>query len=154
MDGENVTGDYQCLAYYGVCAVASIPWRITISRLESFPKQQNIDIHVSAGNTVSWRCLPPISNPDPHINYYKSGFQMSSDISESQSLVLQKVNLEDSGSYSCSATTTSKTINSSSHFNLTVVRYGPQKAPYFIVRPKDVYIVTKGKKMFFICFFH
>lgn len=145
MDGESVAGDYQCLAYYGVCAVASIPWRVTISRLESFSKQENVDIQVTEGNTLSWRCIPPISNPDPYINYFKNGAYISSDISESQSLILQKVEWNDSGSYSCSVSNTLKKSNTSAYLNLIVERYGVENAPYFIMEPRASYVVVKGK---------
>lgn len=102
---------------------------------------------MTVGNTVSWRCLPPMSNPDPVIDYYKNGRYITSPFSESQTLVLQKIDLDDSGFYGCSVSNTLKAINTSSYFNLTVERYGPQRAPYFIIEPKKTYTVKKGKKI-------
>nr|CAI5850888.1 unnamed protein product [Callosobruchus analis] len=151
---ESVAGDYQCLAFYGTKALASVPSRVTMARLEPFPKQNSLEETVSVGNTVTWRCALPKSNPEAYIQYFKDGQFISTlrtDV-KLNSLILPSVQEQDTGVYSCTATNAIiDTVNSSANLNLKVVRNGPSRAPYFLVEPKDVYTILKGKTAFLEC---
>ncbi|CAH1174054.1 unnamed protein product [Phaedon cochleariae] len=154
VNGTSSAGDYQCLAYYGALAVASVPWRVTVAVLAAFPRQPPVDAVVAAGNTVLWRCLPPpASNPPAFVEYYKGEGEetVSAPYSEVKSLVLPNVSTKDSGVYTCKATNTMKYVSSSTRLNLQVVTYPPMRAPYFIVEPRKTYSVLKGDTVLLEC---
>ncbi|KAJ8927158.1 hypothetical protein NQ314_020431 [Rhamnusium bicolor] len=102
VNGTNIAGDYQCLAYYGAY-------------------QDNTDVTVYIGNTVSWRCLPPESNPEAYIDYYKNEKYIAPPFPNTQ-------------------------IKS-----LILPNYSPAKAPYFIIEPRRVYTALKGDTVFLDC---
>ncbi|CAG9864415.1 unnamed protein product [Phyllotreta striolata] len=143
-------GDYQCLAYYGAYVVASIPWRLTIAKLGEFPRQAGAEATVAPGNAVLWRCPAPESNPEASIEYYKGG-ELVNQRGQTKSLVLGRVGVEDTGIYTCRATNTIKTANSTAYLRLKVDRYAPYSQPRFIVEPKKTYTVLKGDSVSLEC---
>ncbi|XP_018572670.1 interference hedgehog isoform X3 [Anoplophora glabripennis] len=153
VNSTKAAGDYQCLAYYGAYVVASVPWLLRIATLKPFPKQDSKDITTTAGNTVLWRCIPPESNPEPYIDYYKSDQYVASSNPkiQSESLVLPNVTVDKSGVYKCSASNTLETVNSDTSLSLKVVKNAPTRSPYFITEPKSKYVSLKGDKVFLEC---
>ncbi|CAH1962264.1 unnamed protein product [Acanthoscelides obtectus] len=148
----SASGDYQCLAFYGTKALASVPSRVTMARLEPFPKQNSLEETVSVGNTVTWRCAVPKSNPEAYIQYFKDGQFLNHTDVKMNSLILPNVKEEDTGVYTCIADNgITDSVNSSAKLNLRIVRNGPSRAPYFLIEPKDVYTILKGKTVFLEC---
>lgn len=96
-----MAGDYQCLAYYGAFVVASVPWRITLARLGQSHPQKSVSVTVQAGNTVSWRCDVPESNPLAYVDYTKDDKYISPpDVGNRvKSMILPHVNVGESGIY-------------------------------------------------------
>lgn len=137
------------MAYYGASAIASAPGRITITHIEKFTKQDNIYETVSAGNTIVYKCDPPLSNPPAYIDYYKDKNHITPmlNVPKTQSLILYNVSTSDTGVYNCSASNNieNKRVYSDFSFHLKVVNNAHSRPPYFIIPPKDVYTVEKGK---------
>ncbi|KAJ8912662.1 hypothetical protein NQ315_012738 [Exocentrus adspersus] len=153
VNSTNVAGDYQCLAYYGAYVVASVPWQLRIASIQPFPNQESKQVAVTAGNTVSWRCIPPESNPEVYIDYYRNDQYISPVYQnlQTKSLILPNVSADKSGIYKCSATNTLDTVNSSTSLNLRVVKNAPTRAPYFIIEPRDTYVALKDDTVFLEC---
>lgn len=152
---KSVAGDYQCLAYYGASVIASIPGRITLTSLEEFPKQKNISVVVTEGNTVIWRCDPPMSNPTAYIEYMKNDRYYESNYSWStDSLILDNVTINDSGVYKCKAGNlilSNLARYSDFSLHLRVVKRLQSQPPTFILPPKLNYTVRKGDDVFIEC---
>lgn len=77
--GQNSAGDYQCLAWFGPSAVASIPARLTFASIaldavraaaDEMPPSER-SWHVQAGNVVLVKCAPVVSNPPAVWSFYK-----------------------------------------------------------------------------------
>lgn len=118
-----------------------------------FPKQDNIDLTVVAGNTINWRCEPPESNPEAYIDYFKNDkyIQPSSTL-QTKSLIIPNVDSSHSGKYRCRAIiTTGDFRNASTVFNLRVVKSAQLSPPSFIMPPKKTYSVTRGETVFLEC---
>lgn len=147
VNSTKVAGDYQCLAYYGAYVVASVPWLLRIATLKPFPKQEPKEITTTVGNTVLWRCIPPESNPDPYIDYYKNDQYIAPPYPKLQtrSLILPNVSVDNSGIYKCSASNTLDSVNASTSLNLKVTKNAASKSPFFIIEPRDKYVALKGK---------
>lgn len=81
--------------------VASVPWRITLARMGSLPPQNTVAISVQTGNTVSWRCDVPESNPVAFVDYSKGDKYVAAPFvgSRSRSMILANVSVGDSGTY-------------------------------------------------------
>jgi hypothetical protein len=152
-DSTEIAGDYQCLAHYGASVVASIPWRITIANLTHFRTQEKVDATVVVGNTISWRCEPPpMSNPEPYVDYVKNGQYFPRVISTStKSLIIPNATTSDSGHYACKSGNTEGDITSGTLLNLRVVRHVSPEPPRFLIRPKTMYEVNKGDSVFLEC---
>ncbi|KAJ8938581.1 hypothetical protein NQ318_013635 [Aromia moschata] len=145
-------GDYQCLAYYGAYVIALVPSRLTIATIKDFPSQKSDDLTVVAGNTVAWRCLPPESNPEALIDYYKNEqYVVPYPRTQSKSLILPNVSVESSGVFKCNATNNMETKSSPTRFDLKVVNRGPPKAPFFVIEPRRTYTAIKGDTVFLEC---
>lgn len=146
---SSIAGDYQCIPYYGASAIASPPGRITMTHLGEFPKLRDINLTVSPGNTITYRCEPPDSNPPAYIDYYKdkNHITLNANLPKTQSLILYNVSVGDTGVYSCSASNIieSRRVDADYHLNLKVVNNSPPQTPHFILPPKSVYYVNKGK---------
>ncbi|XP_030767144.1 interference hedgehog-like isoform X2 [Sitophilus oryzae] len=147
------TGDYQCLAYYGASVVASVPWRITLERMEKSPPQENTSASVHVGNTVSWKCEAPKSNPEAYIDYKYGNKYITSPYKNLavKSMILTNVTVYNSGTYSCLANNGFALKELNPVLRLEVVRNGPPRAPTFIIEPKKEYTVTKGSSVFLDC---
>ncbi|CAG9763006.1 unnamed protein product [Ceutorhynchus assimilis] len=155
LKNEDVAGDYQCLAYYGASVIASVPWRITLARMENLPAQKNISISVQSGNTVSWRCQVPESNPPAYVDYSKGSSYVSPpnfiDNRASKSMILTNVSVGDSGTYKCATTNMFERKDLNAVLNLEVLRNGPYMAPSFVTKPLSEYTAIKGSTLFIEC---
>lgn len=123
-----------------------MPWRISIAKQNDFSYQPNAHAEVTEGNTVSWRCEPPDTNPEAYIDYYKDDQLIMPPFEEPKikSLLLEKVRYEDSGQYKCTAAVNGIKYTSKATLTLKVHRHMENKEPSFIIKPKETYTVTKG----------
>ncbi|XP_065214508.1 interference hedgehog-like isoform X2 [Planococcus citri] len=159
LDDETQLGDYQCVAYFGASAIASVPAKLSLAEMKPFPHQPEKHYKVTAGNMVSIFCPPPVSNPSAVIQYYRNDKKISSQHSRilptSSSLLLQNVSEQDSGVYTCSATNyiTSQTFNAPFRVILEVVpsRSVPQYPPKFLSSPQTNYVVQSGSNVTIEC---
>lgn len=78
--GHNSAGDYQCVAWFGAAAVASIPARLTLAsialdavraQIDEQPPATDRSWHVQTGNAVLVKCAPVVSNPPAVWSFYK-----------------------------------------------------------------------------------
>ncbi|KAL1489869.1 hypothetical protein ABEB36_013797 [Hypothenemus hampei] len=146
-------GEYQCLAYYGASVVASIPWRVTLAKMGPLPHQESVSMSVQAGNTVSWRCNVPESNPGAFVDYKKGEKYIPPPIVgvKVTSMILSNVTATDSGTYKCSTTNTFEKKNARAVLNLEVLNNGPFKTPAFVMTPLEEYTGVKGSNLFLEC---
>ncbi|XP_076252429.1 interference hedgehog-like isoform X2 [Rhynchophorus ferrugineus] len=149
----DTAGYYQCLAYYGASVVASVPWRISLAKMDKPPVQKDTTVSVQTGNTVSWWCEAPKSNPETFIEYKKGDSFIPFPFKEPQmnTMILSNVTVEHSGIYRCFANNDFETKELNQVLKLEVLRNGSPSAPYFIVEPKKDYTVTKGSSLFLSC---
>lgn len=63
---------FQCVAWIGASALASVPARLSLAELRAFPQQSNQQYEVVAGNTVALHCGTPYSNPPALVQYYRN----------------------------------------------------------------------------------
>lgn len=151
------------MASIGATALASVPAKLSLAEMKSFPRLPEQRYQVTVGNMVSIYCPPPVSNPAASILYYHDDRRLSPPnvriLSTSNSLLLTNVTAHDSGIYTCSATNyiTGQTIHSPFRFNLTIL---PSSAvfpspPKFLAAPQTIYFVQSGKhsKIFAIIFY-
>lgn len=107
---QDSIGEYQCIAWFGAAALASLPAKLELANINLDSKysqktSENLNWRVSPGNTVLIHCGQVISNPTPAWIFYKNNRPLPSTVSQlpSGALVLSSVTLADSGTYTCSA---------------------------------------------------
>lgn len=144
---------FQCVAWFGASALASVPAKLSLAEIKPFPHQPEKRYQVTVGNIVSIFCPPPVSNPSALIQYYHNDKKLSPQhvriLPTSNSLLLQNVSVHDSGVYTCSATNyiTGQTFVAPFRVILDVVpsRSVPSSAPKFLSAPQTNYVVQSGK---------
>ncbi|XP_058171679.1 interference hedgehog-like [Anopheles ziemanni] len=123
-------GEYQCVAWFGASAIASIPARLTLATigleadqppatgggrhdrvptmmrrvLPPMPQQQHFKVF--PGNSIIIDCGDIVSNPPPIWSYYKDGITIYPNVTQIQTgrrLILPTLTQRDSGTYWCSA---------------------------------------------------
>ncbi|KAJ9596466.1 hypothetical protein L9F63_012505, partial [Diploptera punctata] len=153
--GEQQAGDYQCEAWFGASALASVPAKLTLAELHQFEVRQNQHYQVASGNTVALHCGTPRSNPPASLQYFKNGRKLAVPaavelLASTGTLVLQNVTTQDSGSYHCAATNyiTGQTVTSMFKITLKVTPFSsaPAQAAEFLfpADPHTNYTVQAG----------
>ncbi|XP_021913765.1 interference hedgehog-like isoform X2 [Zootermopsis nevadensis] len=155
---EHQAGDYQCVAWIGASALASVPARLSLAELRAFPQQSSQQYEVVAGNTVALHCGTPYSNPPALVQYYRNNekLQVSANmefLASMGTLILQNVTSQDTGSYHCAATNyiTGQTVSSQFNIMLRVVPQGVQEAPHFLNTPCTNYTIQAGSNVTLEC---
>ncbi|XP_050304096.1 brother of CDO-like isoform X2 [Anthonomus grandis grandis] len=151
---EENAGDYQCLAYYGASVVASVPWTVTMATMGDPPYQSSVSTSVQSGNTVSWRCEVPESNPPAFVEYNKGDKYVASPLGgdfKVRSMILRNVSVTDSGTYRCTTTNSFVKKDIAATLKLEVLKNARSQAPTFISKPLDEYTATKGSDLFLEC---
>nr|CAD7393998.1 unnamed protein product [Timema cristinae] len=144
------TGDYQCVAWFGASALASIPARLTLAEIEPFAPREAQSYTVTKGNTVALRCDAPYSQPPAGLHYHKDGHKLPESMG---TLLLQNVTSRDSGSYTCSAINylTGQVVTQPQPMNLTVLSEGPDEEPHFLTTPPGNYTAQYGSNITLEC---
>nr|CAD7205079.1 unnamed protein product [Timema douglasi] len=144
------TGDYQCVAWFGASALASIPARLTLAEIEPFAPREAQSYTVTKGNTVALRCDAPYSQPPAGLHYHKDGHKLPESMG---TLLLQNVTSRDSGSYTCSAINylTGQVVTQPHPMNLTVLSEGPDEEPRFLTTPPNNYTAQHGSNITLEC---
>ncbi|XP_055699871.1 interference hedgehog isoform X3 [Phlebotomus papatasi] len=171
-------GEYQCIAWYGALALASVSAKLTLATIslgndnnifeqDGFgvnildgsskrrnPPPQIIHWQVSPGNSIIIKCGDIVSNPPPVWRYYKDNTQIQSSVLQlsSGALILTSLTPKDSGSYWCSAmnsiTNTDIKIPRRTDLNVTET---PRTAPTFLSQPPSVITVKPGATAILEC---
>ncbi|PSN34324.1 hypothetical protein C0J52_23725 [Blattella germanica] len=148
---EKEAGDYQCVAWFGASALASVPAKLSLAELQPFSHRYNQHFEVGSGNTVALHCGAPISNPPASLQYYKNEEKLSvlpavEFLASTGTLILQNVTASDSGSYHCAATNyfTGQTVESPFRILLQVKPQRLPQPPRFLDIPHTNYTVQAG----------
>ncbi|XP_059474778.1 interference hedgehog-like [Neocloeon triangulifer] len=154
-DYELQTGIYQCVAWFGASAMASLPAEVAVAHMEE-PSGSSLTstVRTSSGNVVFLSCPPPKSTPPAQVTFRRDGHQLSAHVSEQGGLLLANVTPADSGRYSCSATNTvaGQTVALPMNFQLQVEAAPRQKvAPHFPLSAPSNYSVLAGKDVTLEC---
>lgn len=124
-----------------------MPGRITLATLERLSEQNDTIVAVTSGNTVTWSCNVPFSNPEAFVDYYKNGEYippMYNYNGVQMPLILTNVTVRDSGVYRCQVGNIVGRQMSAFKLDLKVVNGVSKHAPSFINTPRKQYIVRKG----------
>ncbi|XP_058055756.1 interference hedgehog-like [Anopheles bellator] len=128
---DGTIGEYQCVAWFGASAIASIPARLTLATIGPVADQADLMsvgtrydprsptmmrrvlptipqqyFKVHPGNSIIIDCGEIVSNPPPIWSYYKDGITIYPNVTQLQPgrrLILASLVQRDSGTYWCSA---------------------------------------------------
>ncbi|XP_035897356.1 interference hedgehog-like isoform X1 [Anopheles stephensi] len=159
---ESTIGEYQCVAWFGASAIASIPARLTLATIgleaEGVPgrhdrvpttmrriqPQQHFKVY--PGNSIIIDCGEIVSNPPPIWSYYKDGMTIYPNVTQLQTgrrLILPSLAQHDTGTYWCSAVNsiTGSEVILPQRTTVTVVDYVPRSAPRAFTQPQNVSVL-------------
>uniref|UniRef100_A0A182QQI3 Interference hedgehog n=1 Tax=Anopheles farauti TaxID=69004 RepID=A0A182QQI3_9DIPT len=159
---EATIGEYQCVAWFGASAIASIPARLTLAtigleadggvpgRHDRVPTtmrriQPQQHFKVFPGNSIIIDCGEIVSNPPPIWSYYKDGITIYPNVTQLQTgrrLILASLTQRDSGTYWCSAVNsiTGSEVILPQRTTVTV-DYVPRTAPRAFTQPQNVSVL-------------
>ncbi|XP_053670237.1 interference hedgehog-like [Anopheles nili] len=157
---EATIGEYQCVAWFGASAIASIPAQLTLATIGLEPANEGVPgrhdrvpttmrriqpqqhFKVFPGNSIIIDCGDIVSKPAPIWSYYKDGISFVPNVTTLQTgrrLILTALTVHDSGTYWCSA------INSITNSEVILpqrttvqVEYMPRSAPRAFTQPQNV----------------
>ncbi|GAB0091524.1 Interference hedgehog [Sergentomyia squamirostris] len=169
-------GEYQCIAWYGASALASVSAKLNLATISldsdntifeqggfgvnvldgkrRNPPHQVVQWQVSPGNSVIIKCGDIVSNPSPVWSYFKDNVQISPPVLQlsSGALILTSLKAENSGTYWCSA------VNSITGQEMQIPRrtdlkvtYTPKTPPTFLSQPPSVITVKPGATAILEC---
>lgn len=158
-------GVYQCVAYFGVAARASLPGRVSLAELSPFPPVRTMlerSFTVPEGSTVPLRWLLPRGNPPPVLEFQKDGQPIPESWSRfrvqeaSGALLVVNVTKADAGVYSCAASNyiTGQRVHSPVNITLKVtpLEQSASALPYFLSpSPPEAYNVSLGSNVTLEC---
>ncbi|KAJ6636752.1 Interference hedgehog [Pseudolycoriella hygida] len=166
---QNTVGEYECVAWFGASALASIPARLTLAAISLDNKTTLYDsntkthrtlppeiVHwkVHPGNSIVIKCGDVVSNPAPAWSFFKDNHPVPTSVPQlsSGSLILQSVAPEHSGIYSCSAVNsiTGNEIKLWQKIEL-MVENTTRSAPQFLVSPVQKFSVKPGATAILEC---
>lgn len=150
------TGDYQCVAWYGASALASVPAHLSLAEMGDFPAAPDTVIQVKKGNTVLVHCQAPNSNPPAVLQYFKDGKNLPESVQvipSTGTLVLPNISEKDEGIYTCSASNyiTGKAITSHQRITIQMSWSVEPQPPRFPYRPEDNYTIAAGSNVTLEC---
>ncbi|XP_061508016.1 interference hedgehog isoform X7 [Anopheles gambiae] len=160
---ESTIGEYQCVAWFGASAIASIPARLTLAtigleaeatgvpgRHDRVPTtmrriQPQQHFKVFPGNSIIIDCGDIVSNPPPIWSYYKDGMTIYPNVTQLQTgrrLILASLAQRDTGTYWCSAVNsiTGSEVILPQRTTVTV-DYVPRSAPRAFTQPQNVSVL-------------
>ncbi|XP_050068300.1 interference hedgehog-like [Anopheles maculipalpis] len=158
---ESTIGEYQCVAWFGASAIASIPARLTLATIgleaEGVPgrhdrvpttmrriqPQQHFKVY--PGNSIIIDCGEIVSNPPPIWSYYKDGMTIYPNVTQLQTgrrLILPSLTQRDTGTYWCSAVNsiTGSEVILPQRTTVTV-DFVPRSAPRAFTLPQNVSVL-------------
>ncbi|XP_050421794.1 interference hedgehog-like [Adelges cooleyi] len=159
VDDISQTGDYQCVADFGAGALASTAATLSLATIKEFSTQSLTNgekLTISPGNTVALNCGKPLqSDPPALIEYYRDGKPLirTIPVSSAGSVLLQNVQFEHRGNYTCTATNTIVTqmVKSPMLLSLDVRSSYTKLPPKFITKPPTQYIAQKNSNVSMEC---
>ncbi|RVE51319.1 hypothetical protein evm_003999 [Chilo suppressalis] len=131
---DTPTSMYQCVVWYGVVSLVSVPAKLTVARLELTGLRPNTRV-ISAPphNTLVLHCREPVSEPTAVINWWKEHKGNKKPIETPHGvLVIHNASSEHSGTYGCSATNvpSDKTVDLLEKVHLKVDRSVPGEVKF------------------------
>ncbi|XP_075155230.1 brother of ihog isoform X2 [Haematobia irritans] len=151
-------GDYQCVAWYGSAAIASLSARLTLVSISidnsNGYSHNAIRWNVAPKNHVLLRCGTVTSNPAAIWSFYRNGEKIpqSEVIPANGALVLNTVTAKDSGNYTCSAMNpiTSQEVKLPQRIDLRV-DYSDRTPPHFLTEPATQVTARPGETVVLEC---
>lgn len=151
-------GDYQCVAWYGSAAIASLSARLTLVSISidnsNGYSRNSIRYNVAPKNCILLRCGTVTSNPAAIWSFYRNGEKIpqSDLIPANGALVLNTVTPKDAGNYSCSAMNpiTSQEVKLPQRIEL-LVDYSDRTPPYFLAQPPTQVTARPGDTVVLEC---
>ncbi|KAF4523870.1 hypothetical protein B566_EDAN010188 [Ephemera danica] len=142
------SGTYQCVAWFGASAMASLPAELQVAMLQPLPRSQfsmrPVQVVVAPGNVVPFSCPPPPSIPPAQVRFARNGNPITAWVSPGGTMLLANVTTADSGLYSCSATNSfmDKTVTLPFTFQLNVEPTSTNHAPHYTTSDHNQYQVN------------
>uniref|UniRef100_A0A336MD34 Interference hedgehog n=1 Tax=Culicoides sonorensis TaxID=179676 RepID=A0A336MD34_CULSO len=165
---QNV-GEYQCIAWIGASALASLPAKLSLASISlsesgknrqlsstrrGSQQQQQITWRVSPGNSVIIKCGEVISFPAPVWTFYKDTVAVPSSVPQlpSGALILSPVTQRDSGTYYCSAVNSITGTDLRTQQNTTlIVDFLQRSAPSFLSTVPKNFVAKPGSSIILEC---
>ncbi|XP_055840511.1 interference hedgehog [Episyrphus balteatus] len=151
-------GDYQCVAWFGSAAIASVTASLTLASI-SVDKSNGfsnkaVQWSVAAKNCIVVRCGTVISNPPAVWTFYRNGIKIPSTefLPSSGGLVLNSVSAKDSGNYTCCAMNAITGIDVQLPQRIDIrIDYTERTPPHFLIQPADSLTAKPGENIVLEC---
>ncbi|ALC38641.1 ihog [Drosophila busckii] len=142
---ESTLGDYRCVAWFGPLAVTSTTAQVQLTRFKRLhDAEEYLSWRVPAGNSISWSCAHLLlAEPAANWRFYKDNVEIK--YGQEEILMLEALQLEHSGNYSCLAVhqSTGKQLSLAS-LQLKVVQQQaePRQPPHLLLGQKMQQLVN------------
>ncbi|XP_031625787.1 interference hedgehog isoform X2 [Contarinia nasturtii] len=153
---QHSAGDYQCVAWLGAAALASIPAKLVLANITVDTSVNARVLHwlVPPGNNILINCGEVKSNPQPIWNFYKDDQPLPNSIPQlsTGALMLQSVTNVDTGTYWCKAVNPLTGVEVTSlQKTIVTVDYTPKGPPSFLYSSSEHVTVKPGQTTLLEC---
>ncbi|XP_055909843.1 interference hedgehog [Eupeodes corollae] len=151
-------GDYQCVAWFGSAAIASVTASLTLATISvdhtNGSANKAVQWSVATKNCVVVRCGTVTSNPPAVWTFYRNGIKIPTTefLPSSGGLVLNSVSAKDSGNYTCSAMNAITGIDVKLPQRVDIsIDYTERTRPHFLIQPPSSFTAKPGETIVLEC---